>query len=236
MRWRLALGLGIWLAGGVAFTAYLASGTHIVGRMELPAAQAAAIASSSYLATSLLVGWVWALVRWLLRRVGIGGATSFVELRPVRRVLLLALVVAVPLGLYARFVEPCWLVVREVPLGGAPPAGLAPVRVAVISDLHVAEDRAPISELAAEVNAARPDLILFLGDTLNAHSGLPVLRRTLAAMDAPHGKLAVWGNWEAWYWGHLPLLEGTGFRWLDREAVHLDIRGQRLHLTAGVAR
>ena len=40
-------------------------------------------------------------------------------------------------------------------------------------------------------------------------------------MRARHGKLAVRGNWDVWYWHELPLLEGTGFRFLDDERVTL---------------
>jgi predicted MPP superfamily phosphohydrolase len=40
----------------------------------------------------------------------------------------------------------------------------------------------------------------------------------------------VHGNWEAWYWGDLPLLAGTGFRWLHDRRTSIEIKGQTLHL------
>jgi predicted MPP superfamily phosphohydrolase len=57
-----------------------------------------------------------------------------------------------------------------------------------------------------------------------------VLQRTLRSMRAPFGKLAVRGNWDVWYWSELPLLRGTGFEWLDRRMVSLEIRGKTIHL------
>jgi len=163
--------------------------------------------------------------------------------RWIRVCLLTLLVLAVGLYLYGRYVEPRSLVVRELSLGrpasravsgsrarpalqGRPPAERA-VRIAVISDLHM--DGRPWTELAATVNRTRPDLILMLGDTLNRRRALPALHQTLRAMRAPGGKFAVQGNWEAWYWHDLPLLEGTGFRWL-RGAMTLHLHGVRVHL------
>jgi predicted MPP superfamily phosphohydrolase len=127
-------------------------------------------------------------------------------------------------------VEPRWVTVQEVGLGGVLPEDRRPVRIAVISDLHAEGDREPWSGLAEQVNSTDPDLILMLGDTLNRSRALPVLRRILRRMRASHGKYAVWGNWETWYWSRLPLLEGTGFSWLHRRRVTKRIHGQTVHL------
>jgi predicted MPP superfamily phosphohydrolase len=50
-------------------------------------------------------------------------------------------------------------------------------------------------------------------------------------MRARYGKYAVRGNWEAWYWKHLPVLKGTGFTWLHGRRVTRTIRGTTVHLT-----
>jgi predicted MPP superfamily phosphohydrolase len=127
--------------------------------------------------------------------------------------------------------------VRTVELGRAPQAGAAakrtarPVRVAVISDLHMDADREPFTSLADHVNGADPDLILLLGDTLNSPRGLKTLRRSLRRMRARHGKFAVRGNWEVWYWSRLSVLKGTGFSWLRGRQVTRTIRGTTVHLT-----
>jgi len=222
--------LGIWLGLGVAWVAWNGTRTIHIGRMVLPTDQAIALAATLYLGLSLVAAWLWAALRWIARRAGYRGPEALVERRGVRRVLLVLLALAAPLYIYTRFVEPRWVTVEPVALGRALPAGQEPVRLAVIADLHIEGEREPWTSLAETVNAADPDLILFLGDTLNRQSGLPVLHRVLGEMKARHGKYAVKGNWESWYWGHLPLLQGTGFEWVDRRSVSLDIRGQRIHL------
>ena len=68
------------------------------------------------------------------------------------------------------------------------------------------------------VNGLKPDVIVATGDYLNHTLGLPPLRDCLQRLDAPLGKFAVSGNQDA-VWPQLNLLDGTGFRWLDRETV-----------------
>jgi predicted MPP superfamily phosphohydrolase len=229
MRSRL-LPFILWLSLCLGFIAWATLRTIHVGRMILPRSEAAAIAIAIVVAGSLLCAWAWMLAVAIARRLGVVRGYSWVE-RPAARLILLALlVIAILLFGYGRFLEPRWIARRSFPLGGAPPAGQEPVRVVAISDLHAERWGPPWSELAEEVNSLDPDLILFLGDTINRPAGLPTLRRSLAAMRARHGKLAVRGNWDVWYWHGIPLLEGTGFRWLDDERRSLEIRGQRLEL------
>jgi hypothetical protein len=219
-----------WLALCLGFIAWATLRTFHVGRMVLPRAEAAAIALAIVLVASLLGSWLWLLLWTVGKRLGLARGRSWVERPTARLVLLGLLALALLLAVHGRFVEPRWLAVRTLRLGGAPAAGEEPVRVVAISDLHTEGWRRPWSELAGKVNALAPDLVLLLGDTLNRPAGLPAFKRALAAMRARHGKLAVRGNWDVWYWHGLPLLEGTGFRFLDDERVSLAIRGQRLEL------
>lgn len=83
------------------------------------------------------------------------------------------------------------------------PAGAAPMRVALLSDLHVAGPDTPparIARIVAQVNALRPDLVLIAGDieqerTLStrlydaAEASAP-----LAGLRARYGTIAVLGN------------------------------------------
>jgi hypothetical protein len=210
----------------------------------LPRSQAVAIAVTIVVLASLVLAWTWLGAWTVVKHAGWTRRSSWVD-HPAARYPLVALLVLVPLLLlYSRYLEPRWVRVREVALGrelrlhrGAPEGreqaqlpGQPPVRIAVISDLHIEGKRRPWTHLAEIVNSAGPDVILFLGDTLNRSRALPALRDTLRAMRAPHGKLAVRGNWEAWYWNYLPLLRGTGFTWLDGDGVTLRIRGQTLAL------
>jgi hypothetical protein len=226
---RLTLFL-LWLAAAGGFIAWSVRHTFHVGRMILPRSQAIAIAVTMVVLASLVLAWTWLGAWTVVKRAGWARRSSWVD-HPAARYPLVALLVIVPLVLlYSRYVEPRWVREREVVLGREPPPGQQPVRIAVISDLHIEGKRRPWTHLAEIVNQTGPDVILFLGDTLNRPRALPVLRDTLRAMRAPHGKLAVRGNWEAWYWNYLPLLRGTGFTWLDGDSVTLRIRGQTLVL------
>ena len=94
-------------------------------------------------------------------------------------------------------------VVRYATLGMADwPAGAAPIRVALISDLHVGSastDPTRIARLVARVDALRPNLILLAGDFLAGYDpvGPAATRRLLAPIarfKAPLGVFAVLGN------------------------------------------
>jgi len=87
------------------------------------------------------------------------------------------------------------------------PAGAPPIRVALLTDLHIqGPDLSPkrMARIAAQVNAQRPDLILIAGD----FSGDRALRTrlyseeeiaaSLKALKAPLGVYAVLGNHDHW--------------------------------------
>ncbi|WP_010546027.1 metallophosphoesterase [Sphingomonas elodea] len=83
------------------------------------------------------------------------------------------------------------------------PAGAPPMRVVLISDLHVAGPDTPPSRLArivAQVNALRPDLVLIAGDieqdrrlSTQVYAG-EAASAPLKALRARYGVLAVLGN------------------------------------------
>jgi predicted MPP superfamily phosphohydrolase len=83
------------------------------------------------------------------------------------------------------------------------PRGAAPVRVVLISDVHIgnmAMDAARLSRIVGQVNALKPDLVLIAGDLVYGHD--PVAARDyasaliapLAGLRAPLGVVAVFGN------------------------------------------
>jgi predicted MPP superfamily phosphohydrolase len=123
-----------------------------------------------------------------------------------RLLLLLALLIALGAAVFALAVwnaraDP---VVRRATIGLADwPAGAAPVRVAVMSDIHIgslAMDEARLARIVAQVNALHPDLVLIAGDFINgygAEDALEVqapLTRALTLLRAPMGIVAVPGN------------------------------------------
>lgn len=217
----------LWVTACAGFVIWAVLRPVHIGKMVMPTAQVAALALCLVAAATLALCWVWLGLRAVGRAMGWVQGRRLIDRRPVRVVLLALLVAAPLLYVYGRYVEPRWVAVRRVPLGSGQGQ---PVRVTVISDLHIDGDHAPFRGLARRVNATRPDVVLLLGDTLNRPAGLSTLRRELGRMRASHGKLAVRGNWDTWYWSRLPLLRGTGFRWVHRQRLTRRIRGQLIQI------
>jgi uncharacterized protein len=152
----------------------------------------------------------------------------------VRRALLAAgAVAAAGVGVYAGWVEPRRLVVREVELRLPhwPPA-LDGVRAGVLTDLHAGVPHARLDAIAravAALNDAAPDVHLLLGDYLDASQ---ILRRelapeavaaALAELRSPLGRYAVLGNhdWRAAGDRMWRALARAGIEVLENRAVRL---------------
>ena len=129
--------------------------------------------------------------------------------------------------LYARFVEPRWLEVTQVSIPMAKLAeGSAPVRIALVSDLHTESFPRLEPGVAAAVERSRPDLILYAGDSLNAAEGLPIFRRLMERLAAAAPTFAVRGNWDGLF--HVDLFGGTGVSELKGGGAEVKVRGLRL--------
>ncbi|MCR6644767.1 MAG: metallophosphoesterase [Terricaulis sp.] len=115
-------------------------------------------------------------------------------------------------NIYAWFIEPNRLVIREVEIVSPHWQG-APLTIAAIADTHVGGphvDAARIGAIVRRVNGLRPDLVVLLGDYVNGHA--PEAARSgraqqeilggvaaFALLDAPLGAVAVIGNHDVWY-------------------------------------
>jgi len=120
--------------------------------------------------------------------------------------------------LYGRFIEPRWIDVHVTTLP-TPQLKEAGFRIVQISDLHCDATALNEERTVRIINALRPDIVVATGDYLNSARGLPRLRQTLAQLEAPLGKFAVTGNFEVRHWRQPGMLDGTGFRVLDRETA-----------------
>lgn len=87
------------------------------------------------------------------------------------------------------------------------PVDAAPIKVALISDIHIGNivmDAARLRRIVGQVEAARPDLILLAGDFVVGEdsSGIDAraaqLTAPLSGLRAPLGTLAVLGNHDYW--------------------------------------
>ena len=145
---------------------------------------------------------------------------------------------------WAVLVEPGRLVVRETEVRSTrwPRPAL---RIAVLTDLHVGSFRNGLGQLddvVARTNAARPDLVVILGD-LVIHDVLlgrfvppEATAARLAGLRAPYGVVAVLGNHDWWLDGPRVRsdLERAGIRVLENEAAPFD-EGARRFWVAGLA-
>lgn len=157
-----------------------------------------------------------------------------------RRAVVSALVIA---GVYGFWLEPSSLRVRHytITLGGQARVTDAPLRVAVITDLHAGAPyitRAKLDQIVARTNAAQPDLILLAGDyvihRVLGGSKIPLTETAahLAGLRARLGVFAVLGNHDN---RDGPLasaraLHAAGITVLDDAAVRLRHGGRDLYL------
>jgi predicted MPP superfamily phosphohydrolase len=120
--------------------------------------------------------------------------------------------------LYGHFLEPYWIEVSSVTIH-TPKLAHASFCIVQISDLHCDSKARNEKAMVRIVNDLQPDIIVATGDYLNHPSALPRLRNSLRRLNAPLGKFAVTGNFETLRSSPPDVLEGTGFRQLNRETV-----------------
>lgn len=106
------------------------------------------------------------------------------------------------------------------------PEGTRPLRIAFVSDLHAGPTTHPslLDEAASALCAAAPDVLLLGGDYVYLQAeGIHDLMPRLAAVPAPLGRFAVFGNHDLWAEDAVlrTELERAGFRVLVNENVAL---------------
>ena len=123
-------------------------------------------------------------------------------------------------------------------------AKLDGLKVALVSDIHAGADPAEIwrvETIVAKTNAAKPDLILLLGDYTNgsvceSKIGMDRLAKSLAKLSAPLGVYAVLGNHDTYY-GTTPIrkmLADAKIPLLENSSAKVDAEGCPFYL-AGIA-
>lgn len=124
------------------------------------------------------------------------------------------------------------------------PAGRPPLRLALISDLHVGGPHVSprtVDRVVERANAEEPDGVLLLGDFVDHEVALggevspEPMAHALAGLRAPLGSAAVLGNHDWGFGGERvgAALRKAGIRVLENEAIALDAPGGRVWL-AGV--
>jgi predicted MPP superfamily phosphohydrolase len=150
----------------------------------------------------------------------------------LRWLLVLLLAVGVSLAGRAFWWEPRQLVVREVAIDLSCWTG-DPLRIAIASDLHIGSPGVGIDRLdalVARINAARPDVVLLLGDyviqgVIGGRFVPPeAIAERLRGLQAGHGTYAVLGNHD--WWLDAPRVarafRGAGIPVLEDASVRID--------------
>jgi predicted MPP superfamily phosphohydrolase len=132
--------------------------------------------------------------------------------------------------LYALLIEPYRLQVKNITIE-TEKISSAEIRVVHISDLHCEEKIRNEKKLVEEINALRPDVIVFTGDSLNTPDALASFKKTMGDLKAGIGKFAVRGNFDVWNWRDMDLFGGTGFELLDEDTVKLEKNGESFYIS-----
>lgn len=162
------------------------------------------------------------------------------------KVTLAVLLAGVALAVWGFFVEPDRIVVREEVIALDPRAEVfRGLKVVALADLHagaphIKEEK--IGRLVETVNAARPDLVVLLGDFViqGVRGGEfmepEVIAAHLRGINAPHGVYAVLGNHDWWLGGErvARALTAAGVRVLENDVARIEKDGRVLWL-AGLA-
>lgn len=120
------------------------------------------------------------------------------------------------LALEGLILEPRRLAVTTHTLG-TPVPGRTPLRLAVITDLHLQEISGLHHALAEAIRDADPSAILLVGDSIDHRDSLPLLREFLQLLPPAGIRVATLGNWE--YWSRVDL--GALRRTYERGATRL---------------
>lgn len=135
----------------------------------------------------------------------------------LRRIVLALLAIGIAMLAYMYSVATREPVIREADIAMPDwPDGVPPMKAMLISDVHVAGPDMPperLAQIVEQVNAAKPDLVLFAGDfvsdkrTATRHYDPREGLAPLTGLNAPLGSVAVMGNHDHWF--ELPKIRAT---------------------------
>ncbi len=142
------------------------------------------------------------------------------------------------LGLVAAdslLLEPRWLEVNPQDLFvSALPSGLEGLRIAHVTDVHLAGLHAAARAVMDAVETERPEVVVLTGDLIERPEELATLSAFLTQVRGTIATAAVLGNWERW--GKVPrpalrqVLERAGAALLVNDSLRVSVAGGSLEL------
>ena len=162
------------------------------------------------------------------------------------RALVPLVTLGVSLGVWSFGIEPKRLRIRPASFTTRLwPATMDPIRIAVISDLHVGAPHinlAKVDQIVKRINLLQPDIVVLLGDYVirNVPFGKFVephlIMERLSRLKARFGVLSVLGNHDWWYDGEAvrQALEQAGIPVLENQSVCIETDNGRFWV-AGLA-
>lgn len=168
-------------------------------------------------------------IKVIIKQIGLI-VTSVVKL------MTFCIVLGMCIYVYARYIEPELLTIKEVTLT-APSLQLGkPLKIVQCSDLHVGPnyDMGHLERLVGSVNALQPDIIVFTGDLIDDNTSFKDNDKTieiLGKLKASLGKYAVAGNHD--YGGngfkrYRKIMEETGFNLLINEKKQIALENGKV--------
>ena len=140
---------------------------------------------------------------------------------------------------YARYAEPGWLAVKQIPLTlKRLPASFDGMRIVQFSDVHLGFHYTveQLGMLVERIQSLKPDLICFTGDLFDSTTGQDgePAAQVLSRLQAPLGKAAVLGNHD--YYGKeqdniTAILTQGGFNVLTNRSLPLKRGKERIWLS-----
>lgn len=138
--------------------------------------------------------------------------------------------------MYARYIEPELLVVKEVALKAQSLQLNEPLKIVQCSDLHLGPDydMAHLERLVEKINTLEPDFIIFTGDLIDDNTSFTDTDETIAILNklsANLGKYAVIGNHD--YGGngikrYKKIMQNTGFDLLINESKQVILKNNKV--------
>lgn len=156
-------------------------------------------------------------------------------LKNLFRIIVLLLLVGGVLTVYARYIEPQWLRVKDVTISSPMvSAGADGFTIAVFGDTHFSDFCTPdeFDKVLKTLQDRKPDLVVFSGDLIDhfdTYTGdIDTISGKLAQIEAPYGKFAIFGNHD--YGGgaeneYQSIMEAGGFKVLKNEYYGIDELG-----------